>query len=113
MGATAPRPKAEPSSNMSHVQEAAPNLRLIPGGREPAAQPRQTHHNTHGRKRQAAFKQADLLRAVRAAKAAGLPVVATVIGPDGSIRLEHIGAPSESASTNPFDAWEAKRARAA
>lgn len=59
------------------------------------------------------FKQAHFVRAVSAARAAGLPVVATVIAPDGTIRLEHVGSPANSASTNPFDAWEAKRARAA
>lgn len=59
------------------------------------------------------FKQAHVVRAVRAAQAAGLPVVATVIAPDGTIRLEHVGAPADSAPTNPFDRWEAKRARAA
>ncbi len=59
------------------------------------------------------FKQAHVVRAVRAAQAVGLPVVATVIAPDGTIRLEHVGAPADSSPTNPFDRWEAKRARAA
>ena len=59
------------------------------------------------------LRQRDLTRGMKAAKAAGLPVVATVIAPDGTIRLEHVGAPADSAPTNPFERWEAKRARAA
>lgn len=35
------------------------------------------------------FKRADLVRAVRAARAAGLAVTATQITPDGTIRLIH------------------------
>lgn len=35
------------------------------------------------------FKQADLVRAVKAARAAGLAVTATHITPDGTIRLIH------------------------
>lgn len=43
------------------------------------------------------FKQADIVRAVKAAHAAGLAVTATQIGPDGTIRLIHtdpLAAPS-------------------
>lgn len=57
----------------------------------------------------ATFRQADLARAVRAAQAAGLPVVATVIAPDGTIRLEHAAPPADSQPRSPFDEWEAKR----
>lgn len=35
------------------------------------------------------FKQADIVRAVKAARAAGLAVTATQIAPDGTIRLIH------------------------
>jgi hypothetical protein len=37
----------------------------------------------------ATFRQADLVRAVKAARAAGLPVTATQITPDGTIKLIH------------------------
>ena len=35
------------------------------------------------------FKQADIVRAVKAARAAGLAITATQIAPDGTIRLIH------------------------
>ena len=35
------------------------------------------------------FRQADIVRAVKAARAAGLPVTATQITPDGTIQLIH------------------------
>lgn len=54
----------------------------------------------------ATFKQADLVRAVKAAHAAGLAVTATQITPDGTIRLIH----TESAplGTSEFDRLEAE-----
>jgi len=54
------------------------------------------------------FKQTDVVRAVKAAQAAGLQVKATVIGPDGSIRLEHVAEQRET-NESPFEAWKAKR----
>lgn len=110
MGAAPQGRKPSLSNAMNDSQTAAPLLRLINGGTtadqvEPglpvSSKPKPT------------FKQAHVVRAVRAAQAAGLPVVATVIAPDGTIRLEHVGAPADAAPTNPFDRWEAKRARAA
>jgi hypothetical protein len=56
----------------------------------------------------ATFRQADLARAVKAARAVGLAVVATEISPDGTIRLEH-EAVSINNSSDPFDQWKAKR----
>jgi len=95
---------------MSDNQTAAPMLRLVDGstfadqaGTRPTCTP----------KPKVTFKQVHLVRAVRAAQAAGLAVVATEVAPDGTIRLEHVGAPAESVPINPFDRWEAKRARAA
>ncbi|MBI1265421.1 MAG: hypothetical protein GC187_11885 [Alphaproteobacteria bacterium] len=54
------------------------------------------------------FRQTDLTRAVKAARAAGLQVTATVIAPDGSIRLEHVADPRDNGES-PFDKWKAKR----
>ncbi len=56
----------------------------------------------------ATFRQADLARAVKAARAVGLAVVATEIRSDGTIRLEHEAAPVKN-SSDPFDAWKASR----
>jgi hypothetical protein len=39
------------------------------------------------------FKQADVMRAVKAVRAVGLEVIETKIGRDGSISLVHKGAP--------------------
>lgn len=56
----------------------------------------------------AAFRQSDLTRAVKAARAMGLPVVATEIRADGTIRLEHEAAAVKN-SADPFDSWKASR----
>jgi len=56
----------------------------------------------------AKFKQADLTRAVKAARAAGLDVARTEIMPDGTIRLIH-QAEVTSVVESPFDEWKAKR----
>lgn len=56
----------------------------------------------------ATFRQADVARAVRAVKAAGLDVVRTEIGPDGKIVLVHASEVT-SEPANPFDEWKAKK----
>lgn len=62
----------------------------------------------------AAFKQTDIVRAVKAARAAGLDVIRTEINPaTGAIILVHHNDGPAPAET-PFDEWKAKRnARAA
>jgi hypothetical protein len=55
----------------------------------------------------ASFKQADVTRALRAVKAAGLDVVRTEIGTDGKIVLHHHSEVSSEPAT-PFDEWKAK-----
>lgn len=55
----------------------------------------------------ATFKQADLVRAVKAVRACGLDVVKTEIGPDGRIIIHH----NDSGTTEPEDEFEAWRAR--
>lgn len=52
------------------------------------------------------FKQADIVRAVKAARAAGLAVTATQIAPDGTIRLIHTENISPPASD--YDRLEAE-----
>jgi hypothetical protein len=54
----------------------------------------------------ATFKQADLVRAVKAARAAGLPVTATQITPDGTIRLIHTERAAHPSSD--YDRFEAE-----
>lgn len=62
----------------------------------------------------ATFKQADITRAVKAVRAMGLEIVATVIGPDGSIRLEHVGEVAKNSKEDAEAAlarWHLKHAR--
>lgn len=58
--------------------------------------------------RPATFKQADLARAVKAVRAAGLDVVRTEIGADGKIVLHHHSEVTSEPAT-PLDEWRAKR----
>ena len=55
--------------------------------------------------KRATFTQAEVTRAIKAAKAAGLQVTRCEIGPDGSIVLTEAPAPSDDA----FTQWKAKR----
>lgn len=63
----------------------------------------------------ATFKQADLVRAVKAARTCGLKVLRTEITRDGTIVLFHNDDEKVGIDpTNAFDEWKAKRdARAA
>ena len=56
----------------------------------------------------ATFKQADMVRAVKAARAAGLDVARTEIAPDGTIRLIH--SDCYQVPLSPFDEWKENRA---
>jgi hypothetical protein len=53
----------------------------------------------------AAFRQSDVTRAIRAAKAAGLANVRCEIAPDGRIVLSE----SETPPDDPYTAWKRKR----
>jgi hypothetical protein len=53
----------------------------------------------------ATFRQADFVRAVKAARAAGLPVTATQITPDGTIRLIH--TENRASPLTDYDRFEA------
>jgi hypothetical protein len=57
----------------------------------------------------ATFRQSDVTRAVRAARAVGLAVLATEIAPDGTIRLVHEADPAKNSPSDPFDQWKASR----
>ena len=49
-----------------------------------------------------------MVRAVKAARACGLEVVRTEIGPDGRIILVHNVDAGNGARANDFDRWEAE-----
>ena len=63
----------------------------------------------------ATFKQTDLVRAVKGARAAGLTVSRTEIRPDGSIVLVHESDGQEAESVDELETWRRsnERARAA
>ena len=63
-------------------------------------------------RRPAAFRQIDVTRALRAARAAGLEVGEFTIDADGRINIKSAAAPSAPALT-PLQEWRQKRARAA
>ena len=56
--------------------------------------------------RRAAFTQAELTRAIRAAKSAGMAVARCEISPDGRIVLSEAAEPP---APDAFDEWKAKR----
>lgn len=62
--------------------------------------------------KRATFTQAEMTRAIRAAKAAGMNVTRCEIGSDGSIILSEITTPI-AASASPLDQWKVKNAERA
>ncbi len=54
-----------------------------------------------------AFRQADVVRAVKAVRAAAVPVSGVEIAPDGTIRILTAALPE--APSSPFDSWKQKR----
>jgi hypothetical protein len=62
--------------------------------------------------RPAAFRQIDLTRALRAAKAAGIDIARIEIDPDGRIVIIAAGGPATANAGNALDTWLAKNARA-
>jgi hypothetical protein len=63
--------------------------------------------------RPAAFRQADLTRALRAAKAAGINIARIEIDPGGRIVIiAATGGPDTANVDNALDTWLAKSARA-
>ena len=57
----------------------------------------------------ATFKQSDIVRALKAARAAGHDVIETKIGRDGSISLVHKGAPVQHDADAALSRWQAKK----
>lgn len=57
--------------------------------------------------RRATFTQAELTRAIKAAKSAGMTVTRCEISPDGRIVLSEV---AEAPEEDVFGAWKAKRA---
>ena len=55
----------------------------------------------------AAFRQADIIRAIKAVRTAQVPVSGVEIAPDGTIRV--LTAPAPAAPESPFDTWRSKR----
>lgn len=55
-----------------------------------------------------AFKQTDIMRAVKAARAVGLDVMRTEIAPDGRIIIVH-KSDSAAEPQNDLDRWKARR----
>lgn len=55
-----------------------------------------------------AFKQSDIVRAVKAARAVGMDVERVEIAPDGRIVVVQRGS-IPTAATSPLEAWKAKR----
>ena len=55
----------------------------------------------------AAFKQSDVVRALKAARAAGHDVIETKIGRDGCIVMVHKTEGRSAAAPTPYDEWKA------
>lgn len=55
----------------------------------------------------ATFKEADVKRVWNAARSAGLDVVRTVVGPDGTITVFHTDC--SPVPQSPYDEWRAKK----
>ncbi len=53
--------------------------------------------------RPAAFKQADLTRALKGVAAAGMQVARVIVRPDGGIEIIPAGVPGASGGGNPWD----------
>jgi hypothetical protein len=59
--------------------------------------------------RAVAFRQADVIRAVRAATKAGIPVGGLRIAPDGTIEVLQAAPAAGDDSATAFAEWKAKR----
>lgn len=61
-------------------------------------------------RRTSTFRQSDVERAVKAARAAGLDIGMVEVAPDGTIRVK-VGATSEDSPTaaTPYDDWKARK----
>lgn len=55
------------------------------------------------------FTQADVVRALKGAKAAGFEVGAVEISQDGRIKIMKVDAEPSTPDVTPFDAWRAGR----
>ena len=60
-------------------------------------------------KRPSTFRQADVERAVKAARKAGVPVGVVEVTKDGTIRVIMAQESATRPTDSPFDEWKAKR----
>jgi len=51
------------------------------------------------------FHQSHLTRAVAAARRAGLPILRTIVHPDGAVEIIHADTDSKSDTVAPLDKW--------
>lgn len=57
--------------------------------------------------RTTAFRQVDVARALKAVRAAHVPISGVEIAPDGTIRV--LTSPGPEGPSSPFDAWKNKQ----
>jgi integrase len=97
---------------IGHIPEGVSKARLsasaaLSGHQTPALMPLSTSRRRTANTQRASFRQSDLVRAVSAAKRAGLPVTATEIGTDGCIKLMH--GQESTTSANAYEQWKERR----
>ncbi|MDE1914891.1 MAG: hypothetical protein KGJ57_00100 [Sphingomonadales bacterium] len=100
---------AKPRLSTVNQREICYNLFLVgSGGDDDGKRALQRQSHVAVARAPSSFKQADLVRAVKAVQACGLDIVRTEISPDGRIIIHHHGT-EISKSEDEFEAWRARR----